>query len=125
MAIISPFKKIFNWQLASEKIPYKVYTALLTQTGTNAPVAMVLENNIGNIIWTRSAPGEYVGTLSNAFVPNKTFAFAASNDGALSSFQIDYVSAAPDVIYLSTFDSTNTLSDDLLLNSSLEIRVYN
>jgi len=125
MAIITPLKKIFNWQLASEKIPYRVYTVLITQTGTDAPVVTVLENTIGNIVWTRSAPGEYVGTLSNAFVSNKTFAFAASNDGGLSSFQIDYTSAAPDVIYLVTFDSTNTLSDDLLINSSLEIRVYN
>lgn len=28
-------------------LPYKVYTALLTQTGTDAPVATVLENTLG------------------------------------------------------------------------------
>ena len=34
-------------------IPYKVYTALLTQTGTNAPVATVLENTLGGTpVWS-------------------------------------------------------------------------
>lgn len=52
---------------------YKVYTALLTQTGQDAPVAIVLENTIGAIVWTRNNPGEYTGTLNNSFPENKTF----------------------------------------------------
>jgi len=52
---------------------YKVYTALLTQTGNAAPVAVVLENTIGSIVWTRNSPGSYTGTLNNSFPQNKTF----------------------------------------------------
>lgn len=81
MAIITPLKKLFNWQLASEKIQqssssqsaYKVYTALLTQSGTDAPVATVLENTLGDIVWTRDSVGIYRGTLNGVlFLLEKT-----------------------------------------------------
>jgi len=52
--------------------PYKVYTALLTQTGTTAPVATVLENTIGNIVWTYDSTGFYFATLAGAFISGKT-----------------------------------------------------
>ena len=52
---------------------YKVYSALLTQSGTNDPVATVLENTLGGtVVWTRESLGKYVGTLLNAFPTNKT-----------------------------------------------------
>jgi len=54
-------------------VSYKVYTALLTQTGQDAPVAIVLENTIGTIVWTRNSAGSYTGTLNNSFPENKTF----------------------------------------------------
>ncbi len=46
----------------------KVYRALLTQTGTDAPVATVLENTLGGtVVWTRDDTGLYTGTLAGAF----------------------------------------------------------
>ena len=52
----------------------KVYRALLTQTGTDAPVATVLENTLGGtVVWTRGSLGVYTGTLANAFTADKTF----------------------------------------------------
>ena len=46
----------------------KVYRALLTQTGTDAPVATVLENTLGGeVVWTRDDIGLYTGTLAGAF----------------------------------------------------------
>ena len=53
--------------------PYKVYTALLTQTGTNAPVATILENTVGNIVWSYDSTGEYLGTLTGVFISDKTY----------------------------------------------------
>lgn len=51
----------------------KVYKALLTQAGTDAPVATVLENTLGGtVVWSRTAIGEYIGTLVGAFPDNKT-----------------------------------------------------
>lgn len=62
--------------------PYKVYTALLTQTGTDAPVATVLENtgNFGN--WTYGGGGTYYlnydPTLTPVIAPFGNFAGIAN-----------------------------------------------
>jgi len=43
--------------------PYKVYTALLTQLGANAPTDVVLENTLGAVItYTYLNPGVYLVT---------------------------------------------------------------
>jgi len=57
--------------------PYKVFTALLTQSGTNAPIATVLENTLGNIVWSYSSVGSYQATLTGAFT-SKTFFYIFS-----------------------------------------------
>jgi len=56
---------------------YKVYTALLNQTGTNAPIPTILENiSNGTITWSRVSMGIYEATwsggnlsVSNCIVP--------------------------------------------------------
>lgn len=53
--------------------PYKVYTAILTQTDTLAPVATVLENTLGDsLVWSRISTGVYYFTSSGKFIVNKT-----------------------------------------------------
>jgi hypothetical protein len=52
----------------------KIYRALLTQTGTDAPVATVLENSLGGaVVWSYDNPGLYSGTLLGAFPQTKIF----------------------------------------------------
>ena len=52
----------------------KVYRALLTQNGTDAPVVTVLENTLGGeVVWTRVQAGVYIATLAGAFPAAKTF----------------------------------------------------
>ena len=65
----------------SYSLGYKVYTVELSNfgLGTVAPVATVMQNTTGgNIVWTRTSIGKYVGTLANAFTTNKTFALTQS-----------------------------------------------
>ena len=51
----------------------KMYTALLSQSGTDAPVATVLQNTLGGtVVWTYFDFGVYQGTLSSAFPASKT-----------------------------------------------------
>jgi len=51
----------------------KIYRAFITQTGTGAPVATVLENTFGGtIVFTRDSAGAYIATLAGAFTLNKT-----------------------------------------------------
>ena len=46
--------------IINEAVPYKVYKALLTQTGTNAPVATVLVNTLGGTpVWSYDSEGAF------------------------------------------------------------------
>lgn len=102
--------------------PYKVYTALISQIGTDAPIATVLDNTVGNIIWTRVGVGEYKGTLSAAFLANKVF-FTITPSDSIVFFKIFTLSI--NEIYMQTLDSTSNLVDGYLSTTPIEIRVYN
>lgn len=57
---------------AESSLPYKSYTALLTQSSTDAPTAIVLQNTLGGIpVLSRAQLGSYLITLSGAFPNNK------------------------------------------------------
>lgn len=59
----------------------KVYEAILTQTGTAAPVPTVLKNTLGEeITWTRNNQGVTDGnTTNNIFKQDKTTYFITNN----------------------------------------------
>lgn len=108
---------------------YKVYTALLTQTGTDAPVATVLENTLGGtVVWTRDNVGLYTGTLTGAFQSNKTVLFiGAADDGDYATIakfaQIRRMSNNAVRVISAAFG--NSEEDGILNQTSIEIRVYN
>lgn len=61
MAIIQPLQKLFNWQTASEKIPYKVYTAYITvDDSENMYASQVLENTIGAVTFESPSTGYWL-----------------------------------------------------------------
>jgi hypothetical protein len=103
--------------------PYKVYRAILNQSGTNAPVATVLENTIGNIVWSRNSPGTYSATLVGAFQANKTFypTFGTSN-----SFNRVYTNRLNDDVMsiVSISEDLTAYLDNELFNYPIEILVY-
>lgn len=108
--------------------PYKVYTALLSQTGTNAPVAIVLENTLGaTITWTRSMAGQYFGTTSSPLfsIDNITTSYGRNNINTL--IRLDYFSNTVIILGSATVANAQSsiFSDDLLNKTSIEIRVYN
>jgi hypothetical protein len=103
--------------------PYKVYSALLSQTGTNAPTAVVLENTIGFIGFGYTTTGTYSIVSNGDFTLDKTAIFA--NNVIVSNGET--VACA----YGSTlFCQINTrlvgVSTNGILNKTfVEIRVYN
>lgn len=110
------------------KKPYKVYTALLTQTSTNAPTASVLENTFGiTATFSYATPGQYYLHMSGQFTTN-TFIINGSPDqgpigGDFAHFVTNKVSS--DIIVLQTLDVNGAgLVDGLLNDTSIEIRVY-
>jgi hypothetical protein len=115
------------------ELPYKVYSALLTQTGATDPTAIVLENTLGTITFDYFTAGYYNILSSNLFVLDKTFIF-------INLARFDSPTSQPTICMASYFDlSTINLysyyydfaltrffpADDLIINGSLEIRVYN
>ena len=109
--------------------PYKVYTALLTQSGTNAPVATVLENTLGgDVVWSRHGVGVYSGTLSGVFTLEKTYVILGIPDNVSNAvgYFVTNLTSRPNSISLGTPEiTTNVLSDGILYVTSIEIRVYN
>lgn len=115
--------------ISSSNNLYKKYVALLAQTFTGDPQSTVLENTLGEIVWTRNDVGSYIGTLTGAFTNLKTVIFMQVNSTLGATYGIKYVASrgTNDTIYLLTQleDSTSTSADDLLTNTPIEIRVYN
>lgn len=104
---------------------YLVYTALLTQSGTDAPVATVLENTLGGtVVWTYYAPGVYLGTLSGAFTADKTwftnpYADSFCGQGGGQGNQV-FITRDSD----SQFSVTTSDTQEGLGSYPIEIRVY-
>ena len=107
------------------KPKYKVYTALLTQEGENAPVAIILENTLGvDIVWTRLSTGFYRATPSESiFLENKTFHFVNSNNQGVN-FEVESFLNDTDDWRIQVSD-TGEVVDSSLQNLPIEIRVYN
>ena len=104
--------------------PYKVYTALLTQEGTDAPVATVLENTLGeDIIWTRDSSGSYYGdTIGNVFTFNKTFTTITNK----KIQNLQFISMQSETqVYIEQISRTTSVYQDYMVEIPIEIRVYN
>jgi len=111
IASVAAFANTYN-------LGYTVYTALLNQTGTAAPVATILQNTTGGTLtWTRQSAGNYTITASSAlFIANKTIVFG--NQGNFLQKTL---------AWNRTSDTTVALdlgSDDRLINGAFEIRIY-
>lgn len=106
------------------EVNYKIYRAILTQIGTNAPTATILENTIGNIVWSRTNTGIYEATLNGAFLADKTYypTFGTSN-----AFNRIYIHRVNDnSIRISCLsDDTLTGLDNEIYEFPIEIIVYN
>lgn len=103
---------------------YKSYVALISQTGTSAPTAIVLENTLGDITFSYVGVGRYNVITSSLFTLNKTFALITnSNRGTNAIYQIDVDNFR---IYCKDLTASgNPFLNDALDNTSIEIRVYN
>ena len=103
---------------------YLVYTALLSQSGTDAPTATVLQNTLGGtVVWTRDSAGFYLGTLAGAFTQNKTFVLV-THDGSLGA--TGYMGGGRndgDSVFV-TFQGQDGNFVDILGENAIEIRVY-
>lgn len=97
--------------------PYKVYTALLTQTGTSAPTVTVLENTLGgNPTLNYIGVGNYGADLTGAFTASKTAVIVSNGTPlVLSAYRL-----SNDRVIINC-----GAGNDRITNATIEIRVYN
>ena len=111
-----------------ESAPYRLYIAKLSQSGTNAPVATVLENTLGETVtWSYDAGGSYSASIPSGFTYAKTsvqFTSGYQNNPSAKFFCYPYTD---DVIYIEcrTGTEVSVPADDELDFATIEIRVYN
>ena len=103
----------------SYSLGYTVYTALITQAGTAAPVATILQNTTGKAFtWARTGSGTYTITAnSSAFTSSKTIVF----------YNLGEYAASSRYPWTRTSDTVVTISlggDGRITNGAFEIRVY-
>ena len=115
----NPTKNFTVGDVVNAGLGYTVYTALLTQTGTAAPVSTILKNNTGaTFTWAKTSSGTYTITASsNVFTSNKTLVFYNLGEYTFSVGQS----------WVRTSDTVITISpsgDGRITNGSFEIRIY-
>jgi hypothetical protein len=98
------------------------YISNLTQVGTAAPTAIDLSNNIGSVTWTRIVKGQYKGVALSPFDPLYTFVMINSNEH--DHLNSAYINTDGDIIVKTTNTQNHQHNDDVLNNTTLEIRTY-
>jgi len=111
-------------------VSYKHYIALLSQSGTNAPTANVLENTLDEeLTWTYTAVGYYTAT-SNQFLRSKT-AILINQTSTLNIGIGAFITASTvttdDQVIINVYDPYNSFANvnSFLVDTYIEIRVYN
>lgn len=108
---------------------YKPYTSILSQTDVDNPTEIILLNTLNTqITWIRTGVGIYEGRITtHLFKPDKTIANVLSNSSTgptiLKCTIYAYVSN-DNTIQINTTDTAGDLSDDILNNTPIEIKVY-
>ena len=104
----------------SYSLGYTVYTALITQSGTTAPVATTLQNTTGKTFtYARTSGGDYTITASSSlFTADKTIVFL-NGGSAENNHDVAWDRASDTVINLGTHNS-----DGKFTAGSIEIRIY-
>jgi hypothetical protein len=111
---------------------YKVYTALLSQTGTNPPVATVLENTLGvNLTFSYLAAGVYTINNLNGWDRTKLwYGISGLGDSGVINIipgrvVISIEGPNPDMLIVCYNNDYSSAIDQQLVETPIEIRVYN
>lgn len=109
--------------------PYKIYRALLTQSGTNAPTAIVLENTLGgNLSFVYRTEGAYTVTSSSLFTLNKTMISFGNVINNANAGTLEVSAQGEDITSSSipfNVKGDNASANSILLKTPIEIIVYN
>ena len=114
--------------ISQTQLPYKSYTAIISQGNTNAPVANVLENNLGGTLtWTYNSVGAYSVSSNGLFVNGKTTVTCSNMWGnwSMQPYPLFEESSFPNTIAILNIDSITQTQVNNIDSYFIEIRVYN
>ncbi len=125
-AQINPTKNFTIGSVVEAGLGYTVYTALIAQTGTDAPTATILKNNTGaTLTWSRVNPGIYrCNASSPIFTLNKTFVLVNAGTSPNGPGAFIEWNHSTSFVEINFFDIAGVQSDDLLDQGAFEIRIY-
>lgn len=109
--------------LSGNVTPPRKYVAILNQSGTNAPVATILENTLGFVpVWSYTSTGIYHLTYAGGFPTEAKVAFFIISTAWNHQVGIYWNSVNDIECYTATFAGVyaNTKLDD----NTVEIRIY-
>ena len=105
--------------------PYKSYVVSLTQTSTGAPSPTVLINELGGVpVWSRNTQGYYDVTLAGAFTVGKTLVLVEPLAGQNATGYSIIETKTLDYIRIGTIEDGTGGLDEMLLNTVVEIKVF-
>lgn len=110
-------------------VPFTIYEAQLSQSGTNAPVAIELLNTLGGAVTTsRVSSGRYNIESTGLFTEDKTIVFISNVDtGGNVTINVRWIDDSTIQIYalvLNTSTGVTTEVDDLIPRNALQVHVY-
>lgn len=112
-------------QLDAAARPYKVYTALLSQSGTSAPTAKVLENTLGFVpTFGYSSTGVFSINSSGGFTLDKTYISFTIRNGSGTNWIGNHLWSSSSALQI-TSKNSGVLTNVFPSDAELEIRVYN
>lgn len=121
----NPTKNFTVDSVVQAGLGYTVYTALVTQTGTGAPVATILKNNTtATYTWSRTGVGEYeVQTDINILDAPDTLVFGNIGENIKPDY-FRWRVANINLIEVTTYDKDGNPTDGIFHKGSFEIRIY-
>jgi hypothetical protein len=106
---------------------YKVYSALISQSGIAAPTAKVLKNTTGaTFSYSKITDGYYgITASSDVFTTDKTaLVYSLNSSGIYPSAIMSFYESGPTAFVIETIYSSNN-ADNIMKDTFIEIRVYN
>lgn len=114
-----------RWKKAAEPLPYKKWVGLISQSGTDAPTAIVFENTFGeDIQFNRPDTGNYRMFFDETSLETDKIWFSKSyewDEGTQTMRQFEDTGSG--FIFITTYDQTS-VADDLLNKCHFEVRLY-
>ena len=129
--VINPTKTFRIQEVVDAALGYKVYTALLTQTGVNPPVATILKNTTGGTIaFAYDNVGVYRAVITGAnFTANKTAVFITTGLTGVAPNPADRqlvptVTSNTEVTLTNLETGSAATTNELGETTTIEIRIY-